>query len=168
MIFKVIIGSSSHAFWWERTVLHSMETLFDAGLVALESISPGKDIYYGTLWCRTLPSKENYPRQRPDPWFLRQILLSPVQCRIIFPTKGRDQNFWLSLWIWLHLIKIPSHVKASIKVHTLKKIAAVHSTAKHMKKLEDIWSFSHIKRCHHTIETSKNIDIFECDILLEL
>ena len=26
-IFKVITGSSSHAFWWERTVLHSMETV---------------------------------------------------------------------------------------------------------------------------------------------
>ena len=52
--------------------------LLDAGLVALESISPGKDIYYGTLRCRTLPSEENYPRQRPAPWFLQQILLSPV------------------------------------------------------------------------------------------
>ena len=27
MIFKAITGSSSHAFWWERTVLHSMETV---------------------------------------------------------------------------------------------------------------------------------------------
>ena len=35
--------------------------MLDAGLVALESISPGKDICYGTLRCRTLPSKENYP-----------------------------------------------------------------------------------------------------------
>ena len=78
MIFKVIIGSSGHTFWWEKTVLHSMETVVDAGLVALESISPGKDIYYGTLRCRTLPSEENYPRQRPAPWFLQKILLSPV------------------------------------------------------------------------------------------
>ena len=27
MIFKVIAGSSGHTFWWERTVLHSMETV---------------------------------------------------------------------------------------------------------------------------------------------
>ena len=27
MIFKAITGSSGHAFWWERTVLHSMETV---------------------------------------------------------------------------------------------------------------------------------------------
>ena len=40
IIFKAITESFGHAFWWERTVLHSMETLFDAGLVALESISP--------------------------------------------------------------------------------------------------------------------------------
>ena len=33
--------------------------LLDAGLVALESASSGKGIYYGTLRCRTLPSKEN-------------------------------------------------------------------------------------------------------------
>ena len=39
IIFKAITGSSSHTFWWEGTVLHSMETLFDAGLVALENIS---------------------------------------------------------------------------------------------------------------------------------
>ena len=97
MIFKAITESFGHAFWWERTVLHSMETLFDAGLVALESISAGKGSYYGTLRYRTLPSKENYPRQRPAPWFLRQVLLSLVQCRTILPTKGRDRNFRLSL-----------------------------------------------------------------------
>jgi len=43
-------------------------------LVALESISPGQRIYYGTLRCHTLPSKENFPRQRLPPWFLQQIL----------------------------------------------------------------------------------------------
>ena len=32
--------------------------LLDTGLVALESISSGKGIYYGTLRCRTLPRKE--------------------------------------------------------------------------------------------------------------
>ena len=40
IIFKVITGSSCHAFWWERTVLDSMETLFNACMVALEGISP--------------------------------------------------------------------------------------------------------------------------------
>ena len=48
IIFKAITGSSDHAFWWERTILNTMETLFDAGVVALESISPGEDTYYGT------------------------------------------------------------------------------------------------------------------------
>ena len=79
----------------ERIVLHSMETLFDAGLVAFESI-PGKGTYYGTLRCGTLPSKENFPRQRPAPWLLRDFL-APVQCRTFLPTKGRDRNFLLSL-----------------------------------------------------------------------
>ena len=62
IIFKAITGSSGYTFWGERTVLHSMETLFDAGLVALESTSPGKGIYYGALRCRMLPSKEDFPR----------------------------------------------------------------------------------------------------------
>ena len=61
-----------------------METLFDAclvALVALESISPGKGTYYGTLRCCRLPSKEKFPRQRPAPWFLQQIFLSPCSLR---------------------------------------------------------------------------------------
>ena len=92
-----------------------METLFNAGLVALKSISPGKSICYGTLRCRTLPSKENFPRQRPALWLLRQIFFSPVQCRTFRPTKGRDQNF---LEYDLHLIKIPSHLdRESIYSH---------------------------------------------------
>ena len=111
IIFKAITGSSGHAFWWERAVLHSMKT-FDAGLVALESISPTKCIHYGTLRCRTLPSKENYPRQRLAPWFLRHIFLLPVQCRL--PTKGCDWNFLLSLWI-LSKFHDTSNVKASIE-----------------------------------------------------
>ena len=49
VIFKAITGSSSNCIactLWRR--------LFDAGLVALESISPRKGICYGTLRCRTL------------------------------------------------------------------------------------------------------------------
>ena len=82
----------------------------DGGLVALESISSGKDIYYGTLRCCMLTSKDNYPRQRPAPWFLRHILLLPVQCRTILPTKGRDRTSCYRFEYDLHLIKIPSHL----------------------------------------------------------
>ena len=100
MIFKAITGSSGHAFWWERTVLHSIETIVGRWSGSLGSISPGKNIYYGTLRCRTLHSNKNYPRQQPAPWFLRQILLSLVQCRTTLSAKGCDRNFLLSLWIW--------------------------------------------------------------------
>ena len=84
----------------KQNVLHSIET-FDAGLVALESIILEKVFsYYSTLRCRTLPSKENFPRQlyqHRD--FLQQIFLSPVQCLTFLPTKGCDQNFLLLLSI---------------------------------------------------------------------
>ena len=73
--------------------------LFDAGLVALEIISPGKDTNYGILRCCTLPSRENFPRQWPAPWLLRQIFRLPVLCRTFLLTKGHDHNFLLSLWI---------------------------------------------------------------------
>ena len=86
IIFKVITGSSSHAFWW--VVLHCMEMLLDAGLVALESISPGKDVYYGTLRCRLSPSGKNYPRQWPAPWFLWQIFFHLFRAALSFPPRS--------------------------------------------------------------------------------
>ena len=86
----------------------------DAGLVALESISPGKDIYYSTLRCRMLPSKENYPRQQPAPWFLRQILLSLYSAVLSFPPRGVTGTSCYRFEYDLHLIKIPSHLEASI------------------------------------------------------
>ena len=72
-----------------------LRRLFD---VALEGVSPGKGIYYGTLRCRTLPSKQNFPRQQPAPCFLQQIFLSWVQCHTFFPPRRRDQNSRLLLW----------------------------------------------------------------------
>ena len=50
-------GKELHCTLWRR--------LFGTGLVGLESISPGKGIYYSPLRCCTLPSKENFPRQPP-------------------------------------------------------------------------------------------------------
>ena len=68
---KAITGSSGHAFWWETTVLHSMETLFDASLVALESITPGKGILtwllcmvlvnWSVLWPTCPPVSMSWP-----------------------------------------------------------------------------------------------------------
>ena len=75
-------GKELHCTLWRQ--------LFGGGVVRLESISPGKGTYHGTLRCRMLPSKENFPRQQPAQWFLQQILLLPVQCRTFFRTKGRD------------------------------------------------------------------------------
>ena len=54
-------------------------------LVALETISPRKGIYYGTLRCRTLPTKRTYQGSDQlcsscDRFFSRTFL----------PTKGRD------------------------------------------------------------------------------
>ena len=64
IIFKAITGSSGHAFWGGEELYCTLwRRRFDAGLVAFqESISPRKGIYYGTLRCRTLPSKEELPK----------------------------------------------------------------------------------------------------------
>ena len=86
IIFKAITGSFAHAFWWETIALQSMEMLLDTCLVALESI-PEKVLRYAKV-LYTLPSKENFPRQRPAPWFLWQIFLLPVQCRTFLLPRG--------------------------------------------------------------------------------
>ena len=111
-----------HCTLWRR--------LFDACLVALESISPGQRIYYGTLRCRTLPSKKNFPRQRLPPWFFATdfSLARTVQCRTFLPTKGRDRNFLLLLWIYI-ICKIQSHLnRESIYSSTNCKPSSDRST----------------------------------------
>ena len=59
----------------------------------------GVALYYGMLKWHLLPSEENFQWQWPALWFLQQIFLSPVQCHTFLPTKGRDWNFLLSLWM---------------------------------------------------------------------
>ena len=129
--------SASHAFtievWWNIDKMQIINRKFQSRLLvgknstalygddiwhwssSLGKISPGKGTYYGTLRCRTLPSKENFPKQWPALWFLQQISLSPIECCTFLPTKGRDRNFLL----W-HLIKIPSHLDCeSINKYTV-------------------------------------------------
>ena len=86
-----------------------METVVDACLVALESISPGQRIYYGTLWCRTLPSRDNFPRQRLPPWFFG----TDFSLARTVPHFPSHQGAWPELPVTalnLHLIKIPSQL----------------------------------------------------------
>ena len=100
--------------------------MFDADLVALESINPGKDTYYGTLGCRTLPSKENFPRQRPALRFFAcqysaAVTLiciptgnvfplthfpSDICSPLSFPPRGVTGTFCYRFEYDLHLIKI--------------------------------------------------------------
>ena len=84
-------------------------------LVALESISPGQRIYYGTLRCHTFPSKDNLPRQRL-PWFLQQI--SSYSAALSFPPRGVTGISCYCFEYNLHLIKITSHLnRESIRCH---------------------------------------------------
>ena len=96
-------GKELHCILWRR--------LFDACLVALESISPGQRIYYGTLRCHTLPSKENFPRQRLPPWFFCNRFFSrPYSAALSFPPRGVTGTSCYCFEYNLHLIKIPSHL----------------------------------------------------------
>ena len=84
---------------------YTAETLFAAGMVALESISPGKD----TMVHHTLASKENFPRQRPALWILRNF------------SRGVTRTSCYCFEYDLHLIKIPPHFKfASLRLCTFK------------------------------------------------
>ena len=74
-------GKELHCTLWRR--------LFDACLVALKSISPGQRIYYGTLRCHALPSKENFPRQRLPPcFFCNRYFSRPYSAALFFPPRG--------------------------------------------------------------------------------
>ena len=105
-IFKAITGSSGHAFWWERTVLHSTETTFDTGLVA------GKGTYHGTLRCRALPSKENRTCQGSSDQlrgFCSRLLSRLLSAVLSFPPRGVTRSSRYRFKYDLHL-KIPSHL----------------------------------------------------------
>ena len=122
------------------------ETLFDAGLIALQSISPGKGIYYGTLRCRTLSSKENFPRQRPALWLLRQ---HPYSAALSFPPRGMTGTSCYRFEYDLHLIKIPSHLDreninnkyehvCDVVVFSTQVYSTLIVTANYCHKLQDI------------------------------
>ena len=82
-----------------------------AGLVALESISPGKDIYYSTLRCRTLPSKEK-TTQGSDQLhgFFARFFFRSYSAVLSFPPRGVTGTSGYRFEYDLHLIKIPSHL----------------------------------------------------------
>ena len=85
----------------------------DASLVALESISPGKDIYYGTLRYRTLryrtlPSKEQGSNQLRG--FCDRFFSRPYSTLLSFPPRGVTGTSSYRFEYDLHLIKIPSHL----------------------------------------------------------
>ena len=166
IIFKAITGSSGYAFWWERTALHSMETLVwhlpDACLVALESISPGQRIYYGTLRCRTLPSKENFPKQRLPPWFFCNRFFSRLySAALSFPPRGMTGTSGYCFEYNLHLTKILSHLNCE----------SIYSWANYHACKTCTWNFiifnirrstveeNHIKHHHSTVVGTGQVSI---------
>ena len=85
-----------------------MVILFDAGLVALETtcISPGKGIHHSSLRCHTLPSGENFSRQRPAPWFYDRFFSCQYSATFSFLPRGVTGNSGYHFEYNLHLIKI--------------------------------------------------------------
>ena len=111
MIFKAINevpvtpsgGKELYYTLWRR--------LLDAGMVALESISPGKDIYYGTLRCRMLSSKENYTQGSDQlHGFCDRFFSCPYSATLSFPPRGVTGTSGYCFEYDLHLINIPSHL----------------------------------------------------------
>ena len=95
-----------------------MDMLLDTGLVALIGKYHSRT-YYGMLRCCTLPIKENFPRERPAPWLLRQIFLLPVQSCTFLPTKGRHWNFLLSLWKFHHTSIVKASTSCFARIYLL-------------------------------------------------
>ena len=91
--------------------------LFDAGLVALESISPGKDIYYGTLRCRTLPSKEQGSNQLRG--FCNRFVSRLYSAALSSPPEGVTRTSCYRFEYNLHLSKIPLELNHE-SIYTMK------------------------------------------------
>ena len=77
-------------------------------------ISPGKDIYYGTLRCCTIP------RQQPAPQFLQQVFLLPIQ--FFFPMT--ETFCYYNLAKFLH-IQYPSD-KAEARIYMVASAMLVY------------------------------------------
>ena len=105
IIFKAIPGSSSHAFWWEGTVLHSMETLFDAGLG--KYISLGKGTYHGMLRCLAKRTSQGSDQLHG---FCDRFFSHSYSAALSFPPRGVIGTSCYHFEYDLHLIKIPSHL----------------------------------------------------------
>ena len=100
--------------------LYGLRRLLDAGLdrlVALESISPGKDIYYSTLRCHTLPSKEAATSS---------VVFATDSSRAVlsFPPRGVTGTSGYRFEYDLHLIKIPSHLDRESVLQCSKRYQA--------------------------------------------
>ena len=81
-------------------------------LVALESISPGKDIYYSTLRCHMLPSNKNFQGSDQLRGFCDRFFSYLYSAALSFPQRGmtRTSCYRFEYDLDLHLIKIPSHL----------------------------------------------------------
>ena len=114
IIFKAITGSSGYAFWWERTALHSIETvvsrLFDACLVALESISPRQrftTIRYSAVHYLAGRTSQGSDYLRG---FCNRFVSRPYSAALSFPPRGVTGTSCYCFEYNLHLIKISSHL----------------------------------------------------------
>ena len=85
-----------------------METVVGRWSGSLGKYQFWKGIYYGTLRRRTLPRKENFPRQRPAPCFFA------TDSSLARTVPHFHQGAWPELPVIglydLHLDKIPSHL----------------------------------------------------------
>ena len=105
-----------------------METLFDGGLVALETITPGKGTYCSTLRCRTFPSEENSQQLRSlaTDFSLARIVSS--QPRGVAGTSCNRFEYLFYL-IWGSLPPLQGGLKTalnSFKYHLVKLVQHSH------------------------------------------
>ena len=109
-------GKELHCTLWRR--------LFDACLVALESISPGQRIYYGTLRCHTLPSKENFPIMAVT---TSVVFATDFSLTCTVPHFPSHQGAWPELPVTALniLIKIPSHLNRESILDSNFELSAV-------------------------------------------
>jgi len=111
MIFKAITGSSGYAFWWERTALHSMETVVWRLLGSLRKYQSRTTYLLRYAKVPYVTQQRELSKAASQRLPLRFFCIyRPYSAALSFPPRGVTGTSCYCFEYNLHLIKIPSHL----------------------------------------------------------
>ena len=127
IIFKAITRSSGHASWWGK----NCTALYEEGCLMPQPWKVSK-VLTAVRKKRKSPTGENFPRQWPAPWLLRQIFLPVIHTELQNLVTGRKiltrchihESIYSALKVWSHS-KLLSHHLAVLCTAKILKIVVL-------------------------------------------